>query len=369
MKRITVSKDPLAAGLKWVKQVVDRNPLLDVLDNVLVKVDGKNLSLTATDLVVTLIVTMDCAVENLDNPNAQRVPKIVFLLPIDFLHDLLQTAMSDLLLIETDGERAIIRDFFDETDIGQLEDVKKYPKLPVFPDDNSIDVDANFITWLVKAKETASTEAAKSFSKVLLDITADGVFLASTNAKVIFEKHFDVKVSRTARLLIGTKIIKALKGITDTTIYWNKSHLAFKAGNVEIIGTLQDEKFPEYKEFLKGGDINLVANKYDLLAALEKVQIATKKGDRRTVIWLRKEIGAVILESHDTDLNRKITARIGTDYTGDVVWITIDPEELYRLINQAEDETLPMSITDSKKGIIIKSETDPSYTGFIMPIA
>src|SRR6058998_4448201 len=68
---LTIAKDQLLAGLQSVQNIVSTRTTLPILSNVLLKAEGNQLELTATDLDVTIT----CAVEaTVKKPGATTMP-------------------------------------------------------------------------------------------------------------------------------------------------------------------------------------------------------------------------------------------------------------------------------------------------------
>src|SRR5512145_2663411 len=68
---LTISKEQLINGLQTVQNVVSTRTTLPILSNVLLRAEGDRLELTATDLDVTVVCSVDAKVKK---PGASTVP-------------------------------------------------------------------------------------------------------------------------------------------------------------------------------------------------------------------------------------------------------------------------------------------------------
>ena len=60
---LSIAKDQIIRGLQSVQNIVSARTTLPILSNVLLKAEGKQLELTATDLDVTISCTVEAAVK------------------------------------------------------------------------------------------------------------------------------------------------------------------------------------------------------------------------------------------------------------------------------------------------------------------
>lgn len=370
-KIISIPASPLISVLKKVKEVISKHPTLTVLTNIMIKVRRKDIQIIASDLMVTIQANID--VSN-DHDFGYE-----YLLPFDFLFNICNlingldlTVEIETVTKKTDGKKvevhnAILTTFADTFIQEDLDGTSDWPAMPEFPQENSVGIGEDFIVWLNKAIDTASTDKARpAMQKIFLDIVNEGISLASTNAHVVFEKNFPAESQNAVALLVNTKIAKALKGFKNTTISWSETHIAFVSDHITMIGTIQDETFPNYRAvFPQDYTGNLKLSLSELTGVMEKTALTNAPA----IMYLKREIGHIVIESFDTNYNRKITVRIGADYSGNCDQIIVNPENMLLLLNQIDYVTLNLCITESNKPIIITSDSDNSYRALTMPMS
>lgn len=368
MKKIIIPTSPFVSVLKKVKEVIDKNPTIALLDNILIKVRRTDIEIIATDLIVTVIANID--VTN-DGENGYE-----FLLPFKCLYDYMLLVNDNQITIEyiekvkkEDGKKivyhtGIITTYSDTFDFDWLDKIDDWPKLPEFPHENSIGIADGFIEWLNLMCATVSNDNARpAMQKIYIGVSHNGLSMASTNANIMCEKTFSCESNQTVDLLINTKIAKALKGFKETSISWSDTHVAFVNNNMKLIGTLQDEKYPNYRAVFTTDAPNFNVSLAELTGVMEKMSLTNKNAD----IWFKREIGHIVVESFDADYNRKITVRIGADYAGTCEKITVKPVELLKLLNQIKYVNISLVITDFNRPICITTESDNTYRSLIMP--
>lgn len=362
MKRLVIQKDPLLKVLQKAKEVVSKHPTLDVLSNVLIEVNNNSIDIVATDLIVTIVGTVPCVHE-------EKKP-FKFLLPFDFFLDVVKAISNDTVTIDTDLESARVTGLGDTYDIEKLDKCDTYPDQPEFPEDNSFSINSDFVKWFHKALDTVSTDTQRpAMQKVFVGVKGQELSLASTNARILFERTFELEETGldTKELLVSSTIVKALKGFEETEISWNDQHIAFKSDNITLVGTLQDERYPDYRSIFPQVDTNVVFKRAELVDALEKANLTAGK-EKVASLHLKKEIGFLVIDAWDVERARKTVVRMPMDYSGPCDMIRFNPESLIKLLKQVDYEHIAMAITQSNKGVLLKSLADPNYTGFIMPI-
>jgi len=360
MKKITIKIPDLLAILKKAKEVVAKHPAMRILDNILVKVKQTNAEVIVTDLLVTVIGNM----EIINDADAEYS----FLLPFDYIYHHLQLITTDSLTIElvvgggkTPKTNAVLTSYADEFKLTGLEEPADFPELPQFSIENSVGIDSEFISWMGAAAHTVSNDGnLPALQKILLKIKDGVAAVVSTNSYVLLEKTFTVEQGKDVSLLVNTKVAKALKGMKETSLSWNDAHLCFVSNNMKIIGTLQSEKYPNYKSIIPKADgSNLSLATEELRNAMRMVELT---GENSTV-HLKKEKGHIIIEGKAD--GRTIKVKVPATYTGEVDKVIITPKYMLQLLGQISYVSLQMNVISDTKAIMITTESDMSYRSLI----
>lgn len=358
MKKFIISSKQLAAALKKLEQAVSKKSVLPVLEDVYLKVRKAEVELITTDLELTIIVTC----------SGEASHEFEMLIPFEFIKKVCALAGDQPISIEMNGNRGRIHGENDTYELGSLDKVEDYPKLPQPPQQKFIKMNGTFIEWLGRAKTTVSKDDLRpALQKICLDIKTDHLVMASTDANLIFTHEFPVESKNEDQLLISPKIAKALEGFTETEIYWSKQHIAFKSNNVTVIATRHEDKFPDYKVVFHNQDANLILGRQEVINALERACI-NNNTNKHTVIYLQREKGTIHFESTDLDLNRKILVDIPGSFRGETERTAVNAEKFLALMNQIEFDEIHLSIIAPEKGIQITSESDADYKSLIMPL-
>lgn len=371
LKRITADRSRLIEVLKKAKEIVSDKVALPILTNILVQVRGTQMQITASDLLVTIVAKIE-----VDNDGDSEYD---YLLPFDFFFDILKALSEPKVTIEVRNSSKKVKSetiTFQEAIITTIaedkfrsvcsEDITLWPALPEFHDDNSIGLADDMIHWLNIAIDTTSNDNNRpALKKVLVEVSHKGMIIASTTGADIFEKCFDTESKRTRELLIDKKIAKALKGMAETSLSWSDTHIAFVSDVYTIIGTIQAEKFPNYRSVFPIRPHNITLPLSDFIAAVGKLSLTKKYA----TINLKKQKNAIVIESSDDDNDRNVSVVINAAYTGTCKEIMFQPATMAVLLGQIKFQTINLSIEESYQPIIITSDSDDTYRALTMPVA
>jgi DNA polymerase III subunit beta len=361
MKSVIINNELLKKALNRVKGIVDRKSVLPILDQIVLKATSAGISITATDLEVTVVVSL--ATESLS------LDEFEILLPFELVYRISGLAGSTPFKISTDETMAIIECDNDKYELKTLENLNEYPKLPEIPVQQTIKVADDFPAWLNKSLSTISPDTLRpAMTKICLDIDKNSVSVVTTNASSMFIKRMQhASGPVTDQLLISPKVARALSGFEETEIFWNESQLAFKAEGLLIFATRCTEKFPVYKKVVPAIDASVEFDRMNLIHGLEKAALAADSS--ATIKFkLRETNGTVRLSSVDIDKNRNASIDIAADYSGECDVVAMSADRLIVLLNQIPFNTVGIAIKSPSSAVLIKSVEDEGYTGLIMPI-
>lgn len=357
MVKLTLNTAALLAALKKSKDVIEKNPSLPVLSNVLIQADGKTMKITSSDNEITLITSVELT---------EEVEAFSALLPFEYMFKTIELAQAENLTIEFKDGNAAIKAGNDSTDIKKLPEVGEFIKVPTFPKQSSITVDASFMRTLSLALKTTNEKGATYASYVCIDLQADKTVIVSTNAATLFTKSFAIKSeAEPTQLLLKKKVVKAVKDFELTTIAWNKNHIAFENDGVKIVAKRSDANFVKYETVIPEKNENLVLDRAELEHALKQAMIiAPSAGAKFTFSENTVSIEAL---NPDNNISKILTIHSEFDHTVLIEAIKLVPEQFMNLVEQIDYTAINLTITAPNKGVLITSE-DENYKALIMPM-
>lgn len=362
MIKITVKRDALHKALKRSKNVIEKKPLVPVLENVLFNVEGNSMKVIASDSDITMVSTIQ--LEETFEPTT-------FVLPFDFLSDTVDILEVESIILEVKKTSAVIVSFTDRFEIAKLAKADDFPKLPDLPIGQNIGVNEDILSAIIKASSTmADASSSRLWTEyVCLDIKSSTLTVVSTTMKMLFRKVFAIEgPADPVQLLIRAKVLKLLKTIAPTSVQWSDNHVAFQSEEAVMFAKRPDTQYAKYESVIPDFGSNLIVNRAELILGLKKASLAASI-DAGATINLKASDKGFTIEAADDSGRRKTKADIPATYTGECESINIQPDFFLTLIEQAPDGDIDLSVVAPNKAILLKTKADDTYTGLLMPIA
>lgn len=361
MKKVIIPNAELKTAIKLIRNIVDKNALIPVLQNVKMSVVAPNqMTIISTDMDTTIVTTVGC----------QSDENLEFLFPFNILESA-STLNKDVdMEICIHDKGAYIKGANDKYDVGVAEDISLFPKLPTF-DNTEIETSiesSEFIKALQSALATTSRDTLRpAMTKVLLDVEATKMTVVSTNAHSLFTHKFDHVTNKTVQLLIGDKMIKGIADFQKMDIKSNGNHISISNGTTSVIAKDVDARFPLYQSVIPTNEPNLELNVLEFKTALQKASITVNTTTLEVDMKLKAKEGVIIISSHNIDHAQATEVEIAASYTGPVESIKFNGRLMQTLLGQIPYEKIHLSIIAPNRAILLSSEENTDYLALIMP--
>lgn len=361
MKKITIEREKLLAYLRRAKNVLSNLPLMPVLAEMKIEISGAQAIFTTTDLDVTLICTIPCVNEE----NAV----LTILLPVQFMYQIVDLMECPVVSIETDEKQAIIKGHNDVYELNSLLKPLDFPKLPEQPDGAEVVLTAEMIKSIDAAFRTVGHDLSRpAMTRVCIDIHPNELSVVSTNSHVLYKSSFPVETEMQEQVLISNKALKAIAGCTEITLKQNDNHFVILSDLGTVICKRLENKYPPYSSIIPDIEANLLVDRKELKAAIAKVALGSQKVTNAITLWLKNQIGFILIKSSDETLGRGVEVKVSGDYSGDVERVSFNHSMLNDLLSQIDYEAVNLSIVSDHKAALIKAVDDTGYLGLIMPL-
>jgi len=358
MKKLTINTEVLKPALKRLSQAVAKKSVLPALSNIYLRAQPGKVEMITTDLELTISYLFSCECQD----------EFEMLIPFDVLHDSVNLMPVQPIEIQLHSKnKASIVSMDGPLHLGALDKVAEYPKIPDIPKKNSIELDDKVMEWLGRAMaSTSQDELRPAMMKALLEIEPTGINIVSTNAHTLFRHKFPRELEHKEQILISPKIAKALEGFASAQVTWHAKHVALKSGDITVIATRSEDKFPNYKVVIPNHEANLSVSRNLLLLALNRATVINKG---RISLRLDPAVdSSFTVIAADDDLQRKQEVSVHGSYTGKATEIFFSPELFKRMLHQIDFDQIALHVDGPIRGALISSEDDAEYLGMIMPL-
>ena len=363
--KIKVTQDKLSKALNNVSRVAIGKVTLPILNNVLIRVDNKKVSLITTnlDMAVRDFLPVSSSEDGVVTVPAKLLAEFVSNLP---KNEIIEIDSKDTKVTITAGK-------YSSTINGALAD--DFPELPEINEDSAvvykIGID-EFKTSIGQVIIASSNDLTRPALTGVYFNTNDGTLaIAATDGYRLAEKKLINKVESEVKAIVPTSSLQeVLRSISDdmeeVEISFNDDLVRFRLGEVEIISKLIDASFPDYQKLIPK-DNNIIVN----LNRDELVRVT-----KLAALFARSVGGSIICEtkSPDTFSVKSIANEFGENDSRIETQVEIDGKVnlnsrfLIDALNALEEKEIEFSFSDHIAPVILRNKKNNNYTHIVMPL-
>ncbi len=327
---VTVSPIHLAAALQSVTRAISTRTTLPILLNVLMEVGVGSITLTATNLEISIRKEIP----------AEGNEPFAITVPAKLLADFVGSLPDEPLTIEAGGRSAdaiaLRCGRFDTNIRGMAAD--EFPPGPQAEGGDRLTIPlADLLRAVEQTEFAASTDEARPvLTGELLAIEGTNLVLVATDGHRLAEwrttlaAHGDIGIdesltSQGARLIVPARALaelpRAFKGMDETAtvdviVSAARNQVFFRCGSSEVASRLIDGQYPSYSQIIPAAASTVLRiDKADLLGALRSVAVFAK--DSAHVVKLTLADMLSITDDPKQPSNGTVTLQTATSEVGD----------------------------------------------------
>jgi len=369
---ITVSKSELLRELSATQGVVERKTTIPILSNYLFEAGGDRLSLTATDLDLSLRTSCNAKVkkEGACTVPARKLHDYVKLLPD-----------SDITIKLLENHWVSIRCGRSNTKmVGMAR--SNFPTLPVFPTAGVVKIPAQVLRGLIARTgfAIANEESRYTLNGALMVLKPESITMVATDGhRLAHVERSGEKfegVSGEMKTLVPKKAMDELRSLVDSagsdveTIEFAKdeSTLFFRIGPRLLTSRQLTGQFPNYEAVLpKDNSKSILLHGEDLAAAIARV--AQFADERSRAVRLKLEKGELKLSASSTETGESEDS-LETDYNGEPLTIGFNAQYITDFLRAVGAGDVRLELKDAQSaGQLRPAESeDYKYRYIVMPM-
>ena len=368
MKFIT-SANTLADHLYRVQGVASAKSTMPALSHVLLRADGQQLKLSATDL--------DLAIEDFVPVKVEQAGSVA--LPAKSLFEVVKTLPpGDVTLTLVDNQRVEIKApkaTFKLVGVSAGE----FPAIPQVPDTQSIELPAREIARMIDGTIfcVSTDDARYNLTGVYWEALQGGKglrFVATDGHRLaLMERAFDQHVTMKP-VIVPKKALIELKRLIGATpaeeqrvrCAFSDNHVVFGVGDVKLSSRLIEGQFPDYEQVIPKSAPNVVkASRAELSDALKRVSIMSP--DKSFGIRLHVENDRVRVESQNPLLG-EASQEIDVEYQGPEITIGFNAHYLLEVLSQISEGGVRIELADHISPALVRPIESRDLLGVVMPM-
>lgn len=362
---IEVTQEKLSKALNNVSRIAVGRVTLPVLNNVLIRVDNKKVSLVTTNLDMAIVdfLPVSDAKDGVVTVPAKLLAEFVSNLPKG----------EKIKITEKDHKITISTGNYKSTINGSPAD--DFPELPEISEDKAVifkmGVD-EFKTGISEVTIASSNDLTRpALTGIYFNTHDKTLAIAATDGYRLAEKKLIKNVqSEIAVIVPANSLQEVLRSINDEMeeieISFNEDLVRFRLGEVEIISKLIDASYPDYRRLIpKDNNIKLELNR-DELVRVTKLASLFARSTNGSVICEAKKPNIFSIKSVASELGENDSS-IETEVAEEGK-ITLNSRFLMDAINSLEEPNLIFEFKNQIAPVILRNKKNDDYLHIVMPL-
>lgn len=365
--KLVITKEQLSLGLQAVQNIVSARTTLPILSNVLLRAQEGKVTLTATDLDVSISCDVTATIET---PGACTLPaKKFFGIVRELGASELDLEMDDKCLCTLRSGSSFYR-------MNGLP-AEEYPPIQTFAERQPVTIAQEKLRGLLRRTSFAvSTDETRYVLNGLFFSFKDGkLIMVATDGRRLALSEEDVEGldAAPAEFIMPTKAINELsrllqdKGDVDLQFSPNQVCLTLRqegAGNTVIVSKLVEGNYPNYRQVIPAQSAERVTlPREELLHALRRAEIMTSDKSNSVKLHFTNNNLAITANTPEVGEARESLA---INYRGKEISVAFNPAYLMDPLKALDNDEVFFELTDELSPGVIKVNGPFLYV--IMPM-
>ena len=356
----SVKKFDLLQELSLTQGVVERKTTIPILGNILCEASGNQITLTATDLELSIRTSCDAKVkkEGAGTIPAKKLLELVRLLPEgEIRFKLLENHWVQIL-----ADRKTYKM------VGMAKD--NFPAIPAFPHPIA-KIPANILSSLIArtAFAISNEESRYTLNGALLLLKPEMVTMVATDGHRLAVAEIDHKfegLTREVRPLVPKKALTEVQRLAteageDAEIEFalDESHLFFRAGERLLISRMLTGQFPNYEAVLpRDNNRKVVIERGELNDAVKRV--AQLADTRSHAVKLSVSTEGIEISASSPEYG-EAKETIEKEYKGEPIAIGFNAQYMIDFLAAAPEGPISLELKDEQSAGQMRPLADEAY--------
>ncbi len=367
MIQFSLAREQLLKPLQLVSGVVEKRQTLPVLSNVLLEVEGTQLSLTGTDLEVELIGRVELsepATVGAITVPAKKFLDIVRSLPDESIVSLQQT--SDRVQITSGRSKFTLSSIV----------ASEFPNIEQDDSADEYQIPQNTLSQLIEATAFAMAQQDVRYylNGMLFELNQSYVRTVSTDGHrlALSSRHIEgLDVSERKQVIVPRKGILELNRLLEDTdepvqAFLSASHLCVTSESFSFTTKLVDGKFPDIERVIpRNGDKELVGNRQLMKSIFSRAAILSNEKYRGVRMILSE--GNLVVKANNPEQEEAEVA-VEVDYSGPDLEVGFNVSYLLDVMNVITGEQVRFVLSDANSSALLSDFDDDASMYVVMPM-
>ena len=363
--KLTIIREDILPALQIVNGVVERRQTLPILSNLLLKVGSKLLTLTATDMEVELLVSLD-RVSRSTGETTLPARKL-----LDICRSLPEKAE---LTLDLEGDRASMIAGKNRFTLATLP-AAEYPLIEIGELLAEISLPQKLLKGLLErtAFAMAQQDVRYYLNGLLLEIGGGKVRAVATDGHrlALCDEQVETVNGEQVQIIVPRKGVLELIRLLDekgdnAIVKVSRNHIRVELGGLQFTSKLIDGKFPDYTKVIPiESPTPVVGNREELRQGFIRASILSNEKYRGVRVTLEKNRLRALAHNPEQE---EAEVDVEVDYSGASVEIGFNVSYLLDALAIIKTDKVRMTITDPGASALIMPEGNTSCRYVVMPM-
>ena len=360
--KFRIVRSKFLEGLKSVQNIVVGKGSLPILQNVLLEAKGKELTLTTTDLDISIRCTVDCEVVEAGNTT----------LPVKLLFNTISKVVEGVVEVEVDAnERATIVAGSAKFKLAGMPE-SEYPRLPKDEEASSYTLEQQTLKEMLRKTAYAASQddTRRTLKGVLMSFKDAKLTMVATDGRrlALVENEMEFPKNAEKDIVLPFKAVQELQRSLGTeeniVVIVEKTQISFKLGNVTIYSKLMEDAYPNYQQVIpKSCAETITVDRQLLLDALERASVMTIDEAHSTkLIFAANKLTVTSAASEIGEAKDEVPIK----YAGEKIEIMFNPGYVMDPLKAIDDDEVTINLNNGHSPAVIKCSIPFLYV--LMPL-
>ena len=362
--KFSISREALIKPLNLVAGVVERRQTLPILSNVLLSLEGTQLSLTGTDLEVELIGRVEVEAGAIDGEITVPARKLV-----DICKSLPDSSQIEFTV---DSGKATVKAGRGRFTLSTLP-ATEFPSVDESAGDQTLEIAQSVVKRLIDrtAFAMAQQDVRYYLNGMLLELKAGRLRMVATDGHRLALCTAKEAVSTgDAAIIIPRKGVLELSRLLDTDesirLVIGSNHIRAANRQFTFTSKLVDGKFPEYERVLpKSADKTVIGQRLELRQAFTRTAILSNEKYRGVRLKLSADTLDITANNPEQEQAEEVVA---VEYQGDELEVGFNVSYLLDVLSVLDGEQIRLSLSDSASSALLEEADEGDSLYVVMPM-
>ncbi|MBQ8589937.1 MAG: DNA polymerase III subunit beta [Firmicutes bacterium] len=363
--KFTCPQQTLAKALNVVSKAITNRTTIPILKGILLEADHGQLTLTASDLELSIETKIDVQVgeEGALVVSAKLFSDIIRKLPAGMVE-----------VEEKENNMIVIRCMSSEfTIVGQSAD--EFPNTGDVEETNSIKMEKEMFKDMVrKTAFAASLDESKGIILgVLIDIGSEMLQMVALDGYRMAITREHVRSDETRKIIIAARILNEVNKVvmdsdseSDMNIVLDQKKAMFLTGDTKIVVRMLEGQFIDFKNVIpKSHNTRVRLSRSELLEAIERASLLARDGKNNLI---RISVGDTTMTVTSRSEEGNVKEEINIAREGDGLEIGFNSKYLLDVLKVVSDDEVYLEFNSSVSPCMIRPVEGDAFEYLVLPV-